>query len=47
MEHIKSIMDYCLDQELEGEELPLSIHGEILRNIINYVIHRVGVVQDS
>ncbi|XP_071489113.1 uncharacterized protein [Diadema antillarum] len=32
---LTSIAEYCMDQELEGDESPLSTHGTMLRNIIN------------
>ncbi|XP_054770128.2 uncharacterized protein LOC129277962 [Lytechinus pictus] len=37
---LNSLMEYCLGQELEGEQQPLSVHGSILRNIITNFIMR-------
>nr|UZG77129.1 MyD88-like protein L1 [Strongylocentrotus purpuratus] len=38
--HLKSLMEYCMDQELEGDEQPLSVHGRILQSIITGFIMR-------
>eukprot|EP00057_Strongylocentrotus_purpuratus_P010571 XP_011665045.1 PREDICTED: uncharacterized protein LOC105438652 [Strongylocentrotus purpuratus] len=41
--HLKSLMEYCMDQELEGDGQSLSVHGRILVSIIAGFITRVLV----
>nr|XP_054756668.1 uncharacterized protein LOC129262561 [Lytechinus pictus] len=42
---LKSILEYCLEQELEGDETPLSVHGDIISTIItDYILQDVDKV---